>query len=314
MLVGTIVLLLHTAVSFLGFLFLQWLIANPPDPFVFVSVFVVVVLFGAYIGYRQGTVRVVASLDTQEISKRRAPQLHQRLDRLCLQMDVSRPMLLVADLEAPNALSVGGPREGAVIIDYRLFDLLTIEELEGILAHELAHIERYDTFLNTVVITASRMVVGLVFVALLPVIVFLLGVDRATAWYAGQPHIRHIGLAGLFQRLVGLTVALFLSIFTLLFFAYSRRQEFAADHRAAEVTGRPLALARALIKIHRAMDRQRGLRSLLYIHDEHESKRSRWLSTHPPLDERVERLRAQAEREIAQHRLRKLQQYPNKNA
>lgn len=289
-LVGIATLTVYTAVAFAGFLLLQWIFTNPPDPLLVVAMFAVLVVLGGYIGYRQGVVRVVSSLDTHELSRTSDPHLYRRLERLSLQMDVTPPLLLVADLNAPNALSVGGPREGVVILDRRLFRLLTLEELEGILAHELAHIERYDTFLNTLVITASRLLVGLVFIAIFPVVVFLAGIDRATAWFFGQPQVRHFGLADLFQRLVGITVAIFFSLLTVLFLAHSRRQEFAADRRAATATGRPLALARALMKIERATDPRRGIQSLLYIHDERDHPQPNWLSTHPSLDDRVERL------------------------
>lgn len=305
-LVGTAVLVLYTAVALAVLYLYRWYLSHPPDPIVLAGLFLSVVVLGSYLGFRLGAVRLVASLDTRELTSQTAPGLVRRLDRLCLQMEVSRPTLLVADLEAPNALTVGGPRDGAIILDRRLFELLTLEELEAILAHELAHIERYDTFLNTLALTAARLLVTLVFLALLPVIVFLAGVDRASAWYVGRPNVHHVGLSGLFQRAIAITVALLLSVLTIAFLAHSRRQEFAADRRAAEVTGRPLALARALVKIRRATDPRRGLQRLLYIHDD-PSERNRWLSTHPPLSERVDQLRWLAADGRSERRLRRLQ-------
>jgi len=168
--------------------------------------------------------------------------------------------------------------------------LLTIDELEGILAHELAHLESYHTLINTVVLTAVRMLVGLVFLLLFPIVLLLTGMDRAAAWFAGRPGQRQHGLAALFQQSVQLLVSLVLGVLTLLFLAHSRRQEYAADRRAAEATGNPVALARALSKIHRATRPNSGLHSLLYIHDERTEQRHRWLSTHPPIEDRVGRL------------------------
>lgn len=79
---------------------------------------------------------------------------------------------------------------------------------------------------------------------------------------------------------------------------YSRRREYVADERAAAVTGQPRALARALAKIHRAANPRWGLRSLLTIHgDESTSDWWRLLSSHPPIEERIERL-ADAERRL----------------
>lgn len=291
LLVGTAVLLVYGAAAYGGVVLLQWLFSNPPSPLTVALLFGVFVLVAGFLGYRLGVTRIAANLEARRLSRRRAPEVYRRLDRLSQRMGVDVPPLLVAALGTPNALSIGGARRGAIVLDYDLFSLLTIDELEGILAHELAHLESYHTFVNTIVLTAVRIVVvGLVFLLLFPVVLFLTGLDRAAAWFAGRPGERHFGLAALFQLTVQLFVSVVLSLLTLLFLAHSRRQEFAADRRAAEATGNPLALARALSKIHRATRTRGGLRSLLYIHDERTEQRSRWLSTHPPVDDRIDRL------------------------
>lgn len=304
-LVGASVFVVYTAAAVGGVLLLQWLVANPPDPVFLSVVFLSVTVLGGYIAYKRGLVYAVASIDTLRVTPERAPELYRRLERLCLRMDVSQPVLLVADFELPNALSVGGPTEGAVILDQDLLDMLTLDELEGILAHELAHLEGMDAFINTLAITGGRILASVAFLALSPFIIFLAGIDRATAWLAGDPDRQTLGLAAVFQRAVGLAIALLLSVLTLLFLAYSRRQEFVADRRAAEVSGRPLALARALVKIHRVTEPRRELRSLLYVHDD-ESQRNRWLSTHPPLDDRVDRLVALSETDAGGPKLREI--------
>jgi heat shock protein HtpX len=290
LLVGTAVLLVYGAAAYGGVVLLQWLFSDPPSPLTVALLFGVFVLVAGFLGYRLGVTRIAANLEARRLSRRRTPEVHRRLDRLSQRMGVDVPPLLVADLGTPNALSIGGARRGAIVLDYDLFSLLTIDELEGILAHELAHLESYHTFVNTIVLTAVRMVVGLVFLLLFPVVLFLTGLDRATAWFAGRPGERHFGLAALFQLTVQLFVSVVLSLLTLLFLAHARRQEFAADRRAAEATDNPLALARALSKIHRATRTRGSLRSLLYIHDERTEERSRWLSTHPPVDDRIDRL------------------------
>jgi heat shock protein HtpX len=305
-LVGVSILSVYTAAAVGGLLLLQWVVANPPNPFFMLGVFVSVALLGGYVGYKRGVVQTVASIDTLRVTPERAPELYRRLERLCLRMDVSQPALLVADFELPNALSVGGPREGAIILDRGLFEILTIDELEGILAHELAHIERLDTFLNTLAITVARLIASLVFLVFAPFIIFLAGIDRATAWFGGRPGKERFGLANVFQQTVGFLVVILLSFLTVLFLAHSRRQEFAADRRAAEVSGRPLALARALVKIHKAAEPRRNLRSLLYIHQDTENEPSRWLSTHPPLDDRVDKLVELSQSQTGGQKLRQL--------
>ena len=286
-LVGLAILVVHTAVALAGLAVLRWLAANPPGLVPAVLALAVGVVVTAYLGYRAGTVRLVASLQAQKLTRRSAPELHRRLDTLVDSMDIGTPPLLVADLGAPNALSLGGPHRGVVVLDRSLLQLLTVDELEGVLAHELAHVERYDALLNTLAITTVRTVAGLVGLALLPVVVFVAGLDRAAGWFAGRPGERP-GLGELLRWGLMLTVGAVLSLFTLGYLAYSRRREYAADRRAADVTGRPAALARGLVKIHRANNPFNGLLSVLSTHTE--GDRHELLSTHPPLDRRVDRL------------------------
>lgn len=288
-LVGFAILFVYTVAGTGGLLLLQWLFAHPPELFPTLLAFTTGVIIAAFVGYRLGTVRLVASLQASELPRGRAPELYRRLDRLCAEMRVRPPAILVADLGAPNALSVGGPRKGVIVIDRSVLRLLTLDELDGILAHELAHMESYDTFLNTLVLTMARTLVGFFFLLFLPFVLLLSGVERSAAWFIGRPEIR-IGLTTLFKRAITVFLGIITSVFTLGFLAYSRRQEYAADRRAADVTGNPDALARALSKIHRANNPRTGLFSLLYTHDDRTEKGHPLLSTHPPLEDRIERL------------------------
>lgn len=296
--VGIAVLTACTAGAVAGALLLGRVVADPPGLLPLAGAFLASVVILGYAGYRMGTARLVTSLDARELPPERAPGLYRRLARLCDRMDVSSPPILVADLGAPNALSIGGPRRGVVVLDRQLFGLLTIDELEGLLAHELAHMESHDTFVRTLIVTAVRAFVALVFLCLFPIVLFLFGVDRAAAWIAGQPRTRQFGLTRLFQFSVSLLLGAVLSLLTLGVLAYSRRREFAADSRAATVTGNPIALARALRKIHQAARPKRGLLSLLYVQDDPNQERSRLLSTHPPVSDRVERLAESADQPV----------------
>jgi len=248
-----------------------------------------------YLSYQYGTARMLDALDARRLPRERAPALYGRLDELADRMGVGTPTVAVARMEMPNALAVGGGRDGVVVLDGRLFRLLDAEELEGILAHELAHLENRDSLVQTLAYSLARTLVGVLTVLLLPVALLLDGLSTALGWLRGRPAAGSPGV-DLLRATVGRAVLSVLVVLTLLVRAHSRRREFAADERAAELTGRPLALARALRTIERASRPAGGLLATLYIHAEESDPLTRMLSTHPPMDERVERLVEMAER------------------
>ena len=301
-LVGLGVLLAYLTLAGLGLLLVSWLFAEPPDLWIALPLVVGLTLGAGYLSYRLGSARLLAGIDARELPRRRAPEIYRRRDRLCAELGIEAPPLLVADLGAPNALSIGGPRAGVVVFDRRLLTLLTIDELQGILAHELAHLESRDVFVQTLAVSSMRTLAGFVYLLLLPLTLVAIGTARAGAWLAGRPD-RSSDVAATARFSVELLVGAALSVLTLLVLAYSRRREFVADERAATVTNDPRALARALAKIHRAASPDWGLRSLLTIHgEESTSDWRRLFSTHPPITERIERLVAAHQRSLVWHR------------
>lgn len=246
-------------------------------------------VFG-YLSYQFGTAQILSGIDAVEIPRADAPSLYSRLDGLAAQMDVDPPRLLVAELSLPNALALGSARNGAVVVDRALFRLLSDDELMAILAHELAHLESRDSLIQTLAYSTMRTVVGFLTFALLPVLLFLTGLARAVAWIRGHPGRWSESTLGQFRRFIHDGVAIVFLVFTLLIRAHSRRREFAADDRAAEVTGTPLALASALSKINRISDPNWDLLTPLYTQGDEESSFGRIFSTHPATEDRVERL------------------------
>jgi heat shock protein HtpX len=291
-LVGIAVFAVYAAGAAGSYLLLSWLLSDPSGLVVAVTVTALLALVAGYLSYRHGPARVLAGIESAELPRRRAPGVYRRLDGLAREMDVQAPPILVADLGVPNALSLGGPRHGVVVLDRAVLSLLTVDELEGILAHELAHMERNDTFVQTLAVTLLRTLAGVLSLVVLPLLLLARGVDRGSAWASGRPDAGSDGLAGDLQRGVTVLVSLVLGPLVLALLAHARRREFAADRRAAEVTGRPAALARALSKIHRAANPEWGIRSLLYVTGERRRSEGmgRVLSTHPPIEERIERL------------------------
>jgi heat shock protein HtpX len=244
--------------------------------------------------YRFATERLLAGLDARELSPEEAPELRRRVRSLAAELDIDPPAVAVARMTMPNALAVGGGR-GTVVLDRRLLGLLGGPELEAIVAHELSHLESRDGLVQTLAYSLVRTLVGLVVLVLAPVALLLRGFSRALAWVRGEPRRS----AGVGERLYGLAARAVIGtlfVLTLAVRAHSRRREFRADERAAELTGRPVALARALRKIERASRPASGLLATLYVHaEEDEDPVTRLLATHPPMDERVARLVAMAE-------------------
>jgi len=264
---------------------------RPPLGVVVATVVGTAVLFGL-LSYWAGTTQLKRSLDSVVLPRSRAPEVYQRLDGLTDRMRAGEPALLVGHLPMPNALAVGG-RNSAIVIDRRLFVLLSIDEMEALLAHELAHFERRDALVQTLAYSMTESLVGVVGVLLFPVVVLTGGIARAVALLRGDPQSWSRSWFARTQRGALGLVALVGFAVTLVVLSYSRRREWAADDRAATVTGKPLALARALRKIERASTPGMGPLTPLYVHGE-ENPLSRLLSTHPPMDARVNRLRQRA--------------------
>jgi heat shock protein HtpX len=165
------------------------------------------------------------AVGAHEVSPQEAPKLHAALDRVCMQMDVPKPRAALADAEVANALAVGRTRGGATVcVTARAVHMLEPAELEAVVAHELAHIENRDAIVMTI---AS-------FFSVIAAVVLRVGANF------GHFAVRLVAF--------GLALATYLVSFVLLR-ALSRYRELAADRVAALVTGRPSALASALVKL-----------------------------------------------------------------
>lgn len=283
---------LFVLVGYLGaaYLFYRGLvvIVGGVDPLTVLVALVAGTLLSGYLSYRFGTAGLLRSLDARPLSRERAPWLHRRVDALVGRMDVKRPGLFVASLGAPNALAMGSARRGALVLDVGLVRLLEPEELTAIVAHELAHLESDDGLVRALAYASIQTLLGVALVVAAPVALALTGVGHGLALLTGRRDNAALRLRGVLGAAVGL--GLFLT--TALVRARTRRREFAADDRAAEVTGDPLSLARALRRIERASQPRTGPFRIPI--EREESALERVLSTHPPTDERIERLAERA--------------------
>jgi heat shock protein HtpX len=224
----------------------------------------------------------------KEIHKKDAPELYNVLENLAITAGLPMPRLFLIDEKAPNAFATGRDPEHAVVaVTEGLLQRLDRSELEGVLAHELSHIGNRDMLLSTVVVV----LVG--FVALLSD--FFL---RSLFW-GGMGRGRDSRGQGGYLMLVGIALAILAPIATMLIqLAISRKREFLADASGALLTRYPEGLASALEKISKDTTPLRianRATNHLWVSDpekKFEPKISKLFMTHPPIEERVKRLKA----------------------
>ncbi|MBA2566642.1 MAG: zinc metalloprotease HtpX [Thermoleophilaceae bacterium] len=218
------------------------------------------------------------AIGAREVSPQEAPGLHAMIERLCIQADLPKPKIAVADTKVPNAFAMGRSQKKAVVCATTgIMELLEPSELEGVMAHELSHVKNRDVL----IITFASFFASLA--AMMAQFAFFFG--------AGDDE----SPAGIVVFLGSLLVY-FISFFLML--ALSRYREFTADRGAALTTGRPSALSSALIKISGAMERapQRDLRAagemnaFFIVPTSVKSSVKTLFSTHPPMEQRIERL------------------------
>jgi heat shock protein HtpX len=218
------------------------------------------------------------AMGAREVTPAEAPEFHAMIDRLCVQADLPKPRVAVADTDMPNAFAIGrSPRKATVCATTGMMRIATPAELEGVMAHELTHVQNRDVLVMT-----------------------LAGFFATVAAYIVQFGFFFGGDDDEGDSFV-ILLLVSLAVYAISFFlmqALSRYREFAADRGAGVITGRPSALASALLKISGTMDRipQKDLRasselSAFYIFPPSaKAAIGNLFSTHPPLEKRIARL------------------------
>ncbi len=225
----------------------------------------------------------LAAMGARVVTPEQAPQLHAMIERLCVQADLPKPKVAVAQTQMPNAFALGrSPKSATVCATTGIMELLSPAELEGVMAHELTHVQNRDVLVMT-----------------------LAGFFATIAAYIVQFGFFFGGSSDDDENPSFMVLFLVsLGVYVVSFFlmqALSRYREFSADRGAALITGRPSALASALVKISGGMQRipQQDLRNTGELQAFFISPIGRiggLFSTHPPMEKRIaalQRLEAQ---------------------
>ena len=226
----------------------------------------------------------LAAMGAKVVTPAEAPGLHAMIERLCIQADLPKPKIAVAESHVPNAFAMGRSQKSAVVCaTTAIIETLEPHELEGVMAHELTHVKNRDVMIMTI---AS-------FFASVAAMITQFGLFFGGGMGGGDDD--DSGPAFLVVLLASVVVYV-ISFFLML--ALSRYREFSADRGAALITGRPSALASALMKLNGAMQRvpdqdlrqAQQMNAFFIIPTSVKSSIHTLFLTHPPMEKRIEAL------------------------
>lgn len=232
---------------------------------------------------------VLAISRARPVDRNTEPYLVNTVEGLAIAAGIPVPAAYVIDDPAPNAFATGrNPEHAAVAVTTGLLQMMDRQELEGVLAHEFAHIKNYDTLLQTLAATLAGSVT-LISEWML----------RSFWWGGGRRRDNESGQLGAILMLVAIVLAILAPIAaTLIQLAISRNREFLADASSAMLTRYPAGLAGALRKIGASTAQLRSANKAtesLYIANPLRQRGGSFnalFNTHPPLEERIARLEA----------------------
>ncbi len=223
----------------------------------------------------------------REVSEAESPAFYDMVRRLVQQADMPMPRVYIIPSASPNAFATGrNPQNAAVAATEGIMGILSAEELEGVMAHELAHVQNRDTLISTIAATFAGAI-------------SMLGnmLQWAAIFGAGRSEDEEDGggmLGGLAMAIIAPLAAMLIQM------AVSRSREYLADASGAKICGKPLALANALRKLQQGVqaapmaDATPATSHLFIVNPLSGGSLLKLFSTHPPMEERIARLEAMA--------------------
>ncbi|MDP8230320.1 MAG: zinc metalloprotease HtpX [Candidatus Gorgyraea atricola] len=243
----------------------------------FAFVFALLMNFGAY----WFSDRIVLAMHkAKEVSPKEVPELYNIVRELSSNAKLPMPKLYITPQNSPNAFATGrNPKHSAVCVTQGILNLLNREELKGVVAHELSHIKNRDTLIMTVAATIAGAITMLAYWA------------RWVVILGGRGRNRDSNVIGyLFMLIVAPIAAMLIQL------AISRSREYAADKRAAFIARDHIGLVNALLKLEKGaqahpMQASQATAHLFIVNPLRGQALARLFSTHPPIQERVKRLK-----------------------
>lgn len=232
---------------------------------------------------------VMWSAGAKVVTREQFPELHNLVERIVARNNIPKPKIAVINTRMPNAFATGkGPKSSVVAVTTGLMDTLNTEELEGVIAHELTHIRNRDVLVLTLASLFSTVAWYLMQFG------FYGGLYGGGMGYGGNRNNNSGG-----AMIIVIAVALLTWVVSFLIIrAISRYREFAADRGSAQMTGKPIELANALMKISgtmknvptRDLRQEEGLNAFFIVPALSGSTIGNLFSTHPPIQKRVQKL------------------------
>jgi heat shock protein HtpX len=235
----------------------------------------------AFISYYSGSRLALAVNGSKEIQKKDNPRLWRVVENLAITDGLPMPKVYIMDDPAPNAFATGrDPKHASVSVTTGLLQIMNDTELEGVIAHELGHVKNYDIR------------VSMVAFALTAVISLIADIMLRMSWFSSDDHENNQ-----FTFVIGIIAAILAPLVaTLIQLAISRQREYLADATGALTTRYPEGLASALEKISQTGSTLRRQNSatahLFFANPLKSSSLASLFSTHPPIEDRIARLRS----------------------
>ena len=244
----------------------------------------VIALLMNFFSYWFSDKMVLAAYGAQPIDEAQAPRLYAIVHRLATRAGIPMPRVYMIPSETPNAFATGrNPEHAAVAVTEGIMRILDEEELEGVLAHELSHVKNRDVLISTIAATLAG------------AITYLAHMAQYAAMFGGRRDDEEGGsnpVAAILLAILAPIAALLVQM------AVSRAREFQADATGAQVAGKSWGLAKALEKLQMANEAAPMANAtpatahLFIVNPLSGQTLMRLFSTHPPLEERIARLRA----------------------